>query len=175
MGQQEQHDEMPHGEQAPSPIEEKHMLTAVEERQRMNRLVRLLGVEVALISGFLLWTTSSWYFLSMILGVFVAALLLRSWWALLVVPAAFAVGMALGAVLLPLMQGGWPALQDRMAEGFEPLDIILIFGSWLVILSTACGAVIGVGFGKWRWRKLQISNRCLQVGVCQWLPTLGAE
>jgi streptogramin lyase len=156
MEQQVQHVTMQPGEQAPSQIEEKQTLTPVEERRRMTLLVRILGVEVALLSGFLLWATLDWSFLLMFLGAFAGALLLRSWWALLIVPVAFAIGMTLGAVLLPLMQGGWPALQDRIAEGFEPLDVLLVIGPWLVLLSAAGGTAVGVALSK--GRKPQISN-----------------
>lgn len=58
--------------------------------------------------------------------------------------------------MLPLMQGGWPALQTRIEEGFEPLDVILAIGPWLVLLSAAGGTAVGVAIRK--RRKPQISN-----------------
>ena len=114
-----------------------------EKRWRwMDLLFSILGVEFPLIGGFWIWNNPWAPFL--FLSVFFGALALRSWWALLVVPAVFAFGMALGIVLLPLLQGGWPALQTLVASGFEGVDILLYLGTVPVMLLTALGTFLGV-------------------------------
>lgn len=135
MTPQMQENEMQQSEQAP-PL--------VEERRWMKPLLRILSIAVPLVGGFLVWTTLDWLLLMILLWVFVGALLFRSWWALLVVPLVFAGGVILGAVLLPLMYGGWPALQTRVVEHFEPLDIIVTIGTPSVILGTTLGTLLGV-------------------------------
>lgn len=86
----------------------------------------------------------------MLLTVLVGAFLLRSWWALLIVPVVFAIGIAFGILLFPLLQGGWPALEDRLNRGLEGVDILLFLGTPVVIALTALGASVGVALGKWR-------------------------
>jgi hypothetical protein len=110
--------------------------------QWMNLLLRILAIELTLIAGLWVWNNQWAPFL--FLTVFFGALILRSWWALLVIPAVFAFGIALGIVLLPFIQGGWPALQSLLASGFEGLDFLLYLGIVPVILLTALGAFLGV-------------------------------
>lgn len=94
------------------------LITISEKRRRwLNLLVSILGVELPLIGGFWVWN-NQWAPL-LFLSVFFGALFLRSWWALLVVPALFAFGIVLGIALLPFLQGGWSALQALLANGFE--------------------------------------------------------
>jgi hypothetical protein len=123
------------------------LITISEKRRRwINPLGFILGVELPLIGGFWVWN-NPWaplLFLSVLFG----ALFLRSWWALLVVPALFVIGVALGIVLLPLVQGGWSALQALLANGFEGLDILLYIGALPVILLAALGSAAGVSLGK---------------------------
>lgn len=123
------------------------LVTKSEKKWRwLNLLVSIPGVELPLIGGFWVWN-NQWAPL-LFLSVFFGALFLRSWWALLVVPALFAFGIALGIALLPFLQGGWSALQALLANGFEGLDIPLVLGPLPVILLTALGAAAGVSFGK---------------------------
>lgn len=128
------------------------LITISEKRWRwINLLVFILGVELPLIGGFWVWN-NPWaplLFLSVLFG----ALFLRSWWALLVVPALFAFGIALGIVLLPFLQGGWSALQALLANGFEGLDILLYMGPLPVILLTALGSAAGVSLEGKRMRQ----------------------
>jgi hypothetical protein len=102
-----------------------------------------------LIGGFWVWNNYPWYYV-MFLSVAIGALLLRSWWALLIVPVVFAIGVTLGILLLPFLQGGWPALQASLGSGMvEGLDFLLFLGTPAVIVLAALGAALGVGLGKW--------------------------
>ncbi len=128
------------------PVEGMQVAIQEKEWQRMKLFLRILGVEVPLIGGFWVWN-NQWGPV-MFLAVTIGALLLQSWWALLVVPVLFVVGVALGIVLLPFLQGGWPALQVLLANGFEGLDILLVLGPLPVIFLTALGSAAGVSLGK---------------------------
>lgn len=142
MISQEQSEQMP-------PVEKKQWLMPEEEWQRTNILLVILGIEVPLIGGFWVWNNYPWYYV-MFLSVAIGALLLRSWWAMLVVPVVFAIGVTLGILLLPFLQGGWPALQAILGSGMvEGLDFLLFLGTPAVIVLVALGAAIGVGLGRW--------------------------
>jgi hypothetical protein len=105
-------------------------------------LLDSLNVLLPLAGGFLTWLGEGPGFFVACALVAIAAYRLRSWWALLIVPTLYGLGLIIGAVLLPLLQGGWPALQARIAEHFEPLDMIVFLGSWLVLLCTALGVIV---------------------------------
>lgn len=82
---------------------------------------------------------------------FIGALLLRSWWALLIVPVADMLGQ-IGAnlVLAPLVQGGWLAVQERFAQYFSGGIWMAIGGLGVMwILSLIGTAGIGIALGKW--------------------------
>ena len=149
-------DEIQRGEQAPSPIEEKHTPTPASWRRSRNLLLDIFGIVdplvgtvgqthpdwpglrlrifgvvdplvgglVGAIGGFRL----EWFLLVMVLSAFVGAILLRSWWALLVVPFAVVIGQVIGQLL---------------SGGFE-LDIILI----AVALPAFFGAALGTAIVK---------------------------
>lgn len=108
-----------HRVQLLTPVEAKHTLAFVEQRPGKHLLLRILDVAVPMGGGLLLWTTPDWFFLAMILWAVVGSLLLRSWWALASAPGVFAIGVALGAVLLPLVQTDWSALPAWMAVQVE--------------------------------------------------------
>ena len=107
---QEQKDKVQHGEQAQSPIEGQQTPARTSSRQWVNVLLYVLGIVVPLVGGFAIcflspsgispylgfWVTP---ILMAILG-FVGARLLGSWWAMLVVPFALAIGQILGTILL---------------------------------------------------------------------------
>jgi hypothetical protein len=83
------------------------------------------GVVFPLVGGFLL----GWLGLGgacfenaliALLFAFIGALLLRSWWALLIVPVADLVGWFVGGLVVPpFLQGGWPAVQAEVANYFS--------------------------------------------------------
>lgn len=129
-------------------VEKKRWLMPEEEWRRTNPLLVILGIELPLLGGFWVWN-NPWSYV-MFLSVFIGALLLRSWWALLIVPVVFAIGVTLGILLLPFLQGGWPALQAILGSGMvEGMDFLFFLGTPAVIILTALGAALGVGLSKW--------------------------
>src|SRR5215469_12618513 len=122
-------DRTPAGEQAPSPARDKMPrqgrsgLPAALPRQWIEVPLFLLGVTLPMVAGALVnWPwgrgelfDAAWVFGTVVLGMVLAAVigacLVRSRWALVLAPVAWVVGELLGAVLIPLIQGGWPALQ----------------------------------------------------------------
>jgi len=188
-------------EQLPSPVENKQMATPLEKRfeptssspQRwIGILLFILSIVLPFAGGFLIgwpWqyrdaVEMNEFFIIMIFGgeilaVFVAARasLLRSWWALLIVPVAWSAGWIMaGHILLPLVYGwycrnisditcpysgsydpGWSALQAWFETGIIWRDL----GIWLplailpIILCTALGAGVGVFLRKWLGKQWQ--------------------
>jgi len=152
------HDDQIQGEeQVPSPVENKQTAahldepsrsTSVTPRRWIDVLMTILGVALPMLAGSMIswpWGVpdifdAEWVFNTVVLGtvlsVVVGAFLLRSWWGLLIVPVAWAVGEILGAVLRPLVEGGWPALQAE----------IHLWDAQGTILSLACLPVIGCAF-----------------------------
>lgn len=130
-------------------VEKKLWLMPEEEWQRTNLLLVILGIELPLIGGFWVWNNYPWSYV-MFLSVLTGALLLRSWWALLIAPVVFAIGVTLGIFLLPFLQGGWPAAQASLESGIiEGLDFLLFLGTPAAIVLAALGAAIGAGLGRW--------------------------
>jgi hypothetical protein len=177
------HDDKTQGEeQLPSPVENKQMGTPLEKgpeptpaspRRWKGVLLSILGIVLPFIGGFLIvwpWQYGdSPVILFMVLGVglsvFVGAAMLRSWWAMTIVPAAFIAGEILARnIVYPLVQGwycgnipgitcpasgwyspGWSAVQASFEIGFlwkELANIVLVIG--LVLLLAGFGAAIGV-------------------------------
>ena len=132
-------------EQMPS-VEEKRWLMPEEEWQRTNLLLVILGIELPLIGGFWVWNNYPWSYV-MFLSVFLGALLLRSWWAMLIVPVAFSVGFFLSSIF---QMGGFD-LQNWAASGFEGVDILVILG----VVPVAIGIAIGTPIGKKIEQRLQ--------------------
>ena len=77
----------------------------------------------------------------------VSAGLLRSWWAMLIVPVAFSVGFFLSSIF---QMGGFN-LQNWAASGFEGVDILVILG----VVPVAIGIAIGTPIGKKIEQRLQ--------------------
>jgi hypothetical protein len=87
--------------------------------------------------------------LPFLLGV-VSAALLRSWWAVLVVPAALSLGTLLGVIV---RAGGLPNLAD---PGFvEGVTLVLLLG----VVPMVIGAAIGAPLGKQIERRLSSEAR----------------
>jgi hypothetical protein len=108
--------------------------------------LRLLGVAVAVVGGVVLSLPTAVplvvaLVLPLVVGV-VSAALVRSWWALLIVPVAFRVGFLL--VGIPLA-GGFDVLARSSSEGAVDVFTIL-YGLQLVPL--ALGIVMGTPIGK---------------------------
>jgi protein-S-isoprenylcysteine O-methyltransferase Ste14 len=129
------------------PIENPWWVIREEDWAPTKMLLLILGIEIPLIGGFWVWNNDPWYY-GLFLTVLLGALLLRSWWALLIVPVVLAIGIALGILLPPLLQGGQSALQERLESGLEGVDILLVLGTPAVLVLAAFGTVFGVFLGK---------------------------
>ena len=176
-------------EQVSSPVQEKQTAAPREERagsasappRRWIRvLLPILAVALPLVGG-LIWGgigdifNSMWLVLTVILGcgllALVGAALLRSWWALVVEPVAWAVGWILGALLIPLIQGGWPALQDSFTFIWRENIFVMMLeiASLPLLLGTFLGTVGGITFKPWakQWQQQQIGKGEMlkQIGV----------
>ena len=118
-----------------------------------DRWLRLLGVAVSVGGGMVLSLPTAVplavvLVLPLVVGV-VSAALLRSWWALLIVPVAFRVGFLL--VGIPLA-GGFDVLARSSSEGIVEVFTIL-YG--LQLVPVALGIAIGTPIGKKLEQRLQ--------------------
>ncbi|GEM_PF-2966558 len=189
-------------EQILSPVENKQMATPLEKRSKptpappkrwIGVLLTILGIFLALAGGFL----SAWpwmnmgvsetiglinilLFVGIALSVVVGAALLRSWWALLIVPIAFVAGAILaGYILDPLIYGwncvsveelhficpplalnsyvpGWSAVQAKFESFWIDMSTWLPIMIWPLLIGTALGAWLGVSLNKgWKKRRQQ--------------------
>ncbi len=115
--------------------------------------LRLLGVAVAVGGGVVLSLPTAVplavvLVLPLVVGV-VSAALVRSWWALLIVPVAFRVGFLL--IGLPLA-GGFDVLARSSSEGAIEVFTIL-YG--LQLVPVAVGVALGTPLGKQLAQRLQ--------------------
>ncbi|HEX9132662.1 MAG TPA: hypothetical protein VF844_10240 [Ktedonobacteraceae bacterium] len=81
----------------------------------------------------------------------------------MVEPVAWAVGWILGALLFPLIAGGWPALQDRFTLIWENKQIVVMMlqlASLPLLLGTFLGTVGGITFKPWakQWQQQRIGR-----------------
>lgn len=85
----------------------------------------------------------AWVFASVVVGMvlseIIGACLLRSQWALVLTPVVWALGEFLGAVLLPLFQGGWSMLRAEQ-QFWEVQETILALAFSPLVLCAALGA-----------------------------------
>ncbi len=113
--------------------------------------LRVLGVAVAFVGGFAFSFPNplplALVIVEPIVLAIVSAGLLRSWWAMLIVPVAFSMGFFLGNIF---QMGGFD-LQSWVASGFEGVDILVILG----VVPIAIGAAIGTPIGKKIEQRLQ--------------------
>ena len=131
----------------------------------MNMLRSVLGVAVALIGAFVVFGIPQQALLNslyppvgtavllfeIILLAILSGGLLRSWWALLIVPVVFGIGFFLSNVIA---QGGID-LVAWAASGFEGVDIFVV----LLLTPLAVGAAIGVALSKWVLPRLHLQRR----------------
>ena len=155
-------DNMPDDEQALSSAEKKQP-QPVLSRRWVRVLMSIVGAVLPFVGGFLFgWLgyyaipanedSTAWsqnFLLSvsiLLLFAFVGALLLRSWWALLIVPVVASVGLIMGDLVVPpLMQGGWPAVQAMFVWFFSGIqNDVMLYAIWFLSLlgTTAIGSVI---------------------------------
>jgi hypothetical protein len=142
--------------QAGTPHEERLEPTPASPRPWRGMLRSILGVVLPLVAGSMIWWPwgvpdifdAAWVLYTVILGtvllVFVGAFLLRSPWALLIVPVAWIGGEFLGAVLGPLVEGGWPTLQAQI-HFWDAQGTIIPLGLLPIILCM----LFGTGLGMW--------------------------
>jgi len=185
-------------EQILSPVENKQMATPLEKRSKptpaspkrwIGVLLSILGMVLAVAGGFLYgwpwwnmgvsetnWSFYTLLFVGIALSVVVGAALLRSWWALLIVPIACVAGAILaGYILDPLIYGwtcvsveelhficpplalnayvpGWSAVQAKFGSFWIDMSTWLPIMIWPLLIGTALGAWLGVSLNK-RWKK----------------------
>lgn len=68
--------------------------------------------------------------LGVLLSVFVGVVLIRSWWAFLIVPVSSLAGAVLASVLVPLIQGAWPRVKSAALSvpiGLLTLVLTIVF------------------------------------------------
>jgi hypothetical protein len=136
LSQQQNNMHLPE-EETPPPLDQKHTATSASSWRGWSLWLRVLGVIVALVAPFALA-----FDLAILLLVLLGALsagLLRSWWAMLIIPVAFSVGFFLSNIFE--MVGGIDL--PWVFPNFEGLDIF-----WVFIVPLAIGAAIGILIGK---------------------------
>ncbi len=138
-------------EETEPPLDQKQLSTPAFSWRGWSPWLRVLGVVVPLVVGFALAfpidIPLGVYLLVPVLVGVVSAGLLRSWWAMLIVPVAFSVGFFLSNIL---QMGGFD-LQDWAASGFEGVDILVILG----VVPVEIGVAIGTPIGKKIEQRLQ--------------------
>jgi len=164
-------DRLPVEAQAPTLVENKQTGTPLEERSEptpashrrwRDMLMTILGVALPLVAGSMIWWhwgvpdifDAPWVFTTVVLGmalsVIVGAFLLRSAWALLIAPVAWIGGEILAAVLRPLLEGGWPALQAASENHLWNAELTLLsLAVTPLILCTLLGTAGGIAFNEW--------------------------
>jgi hypothetical protein len=125
-------------------------------------LMLILGVALPLVAGSMIWWPwgvpdifdAAWVFITVVLGmalsVIVGAYLLRSAWALVLAPGAWITGELLAAVVRPLVEGGWPALQAASEQHLWDAEFTLLsIAVTPLILCTLLGTAGGIAFDEW--------------------------
>lgn len=159
---QKQQEERQQRAKAAVPREEKQTATLIPSPSRpasasprrwIDVLLRILGIALVFADGFLFgWGVAAenvGYMLVLgMLMVLVGAFLLRSWWALVIVPVVFVVGNVLGELWVPLVQRGWPAWPPTLqaAIHWSPTVLLLILS---LLVSLLLGTGLGIVFKQW--------------------------
>ncbi len=160
----EHFDKMPAEEPALLPTEKKQP-KSTSLRRWVSIVMYIIvmyigGVVFPLVGGFLFgwlgWGGAFENVLIALLFAFIGALLLRSWWALLIVPVADLVGQFVGRLVVPpFMVGGWPAVQAEVAYYFSGFQYaIMIYVIWVLALfvTASIGTAIGKQLQKMLWQ-----------------------
>jgi len=180
------HDDKIQGEeQLPSPVEEKKTGAHLEEQRKQipprpqrsrQWLMRILGVALPLVVGFIAIGPWSLYnfdrrtglflgYLVVCLTVFVGAILLRSWWSLLILPGAAIIGIVLGNfVVFPLIQGGVPMMQESIGNFLNSVGAVVMIVFVPLMVIALIGTPLGIRF--WRWwemRKIRQQTKSLYI------------
>jgi hypothetical protein len=118
-----------------------------------DRWLRLMGVVIAVVGGVVLSLPTAVpvtvdLVMPLLVGL-VSAALLRSWWALLIVPVAFRVGFVL--VGIPLA-GAFDVLARSSSEGIVEV-LTILYG--LQLVPVALGIALGTPIGKQLEQRLQ--------------------
>jgi len=135
-------------EETPPPLKQKQTSTPASSWRSWSFWLRVLGVVVPLVGGFALMflqspDEASWnvFLLLVVLVGVVSAALLRSWWAILIVPVALDLGHA---------------LSESFQYGFDTFVPSLVFGVvLLLIVLVEIGVLIGIPIGKRIEQRLQ--------------------
>ena len=160
---QKHEEEIQQSAQPASPVEEKQTATSIEKKSKpipaspqrwIQVLLPILGVALPLVAGSMIswpWGVgdifdAEWVLWTVVVAtcllVFIGATLLRSQWALLIVPVAWIGGEFLGDVVRPLVEGGGPALQAE-THFWDVQGTIIPFGLLPVIPCTLFGTALG--------------------------------
>ncbi len=145
--------------------------------------MRILGGALPLVGGFL--AIGPWpyipelfnyrlgvYFLGVLvvwLTVLVGALLLRSWWSLLILPVAAYVGTLLGnLIVFPLLQGGVPMMQEMIGTWIGGFPNSIVAVGMMVFVPLLVPALIGTMLSTrfrrwWEMRKIRKQTKSLYI------------
>lgn len=161
-------------QQAPSPAVKQQVPTEVEKKRPwLKPLMRVAGIVLSLVGGFtVVWVIFGFIPLSQydpgllpLLGVLlleaVSAVLFRSWWALLVIPIAFALGALLAFYLIPLVISPDPlAIGDTGYAVFLYASIAPI----IAVIGASIGTAAGISFWRlWETRKIRKQTKSLYI------------
>lgn len=134
------------------PLEKRAEPPPVSPRRWRNMPMSILGIALPLIVGSMVWWPwgvpdifdAEWVFFTVLLATCLAALvgaiLLRSWWALLIVPVAWITGEFLGAMLRLLVEGSRLAAQVGIYL-WEAQGVIISLALAPLLICSLLGAV----------------------------------
>lgn len=141
---QEQENKLQQRAQTPPPV---------KGHRWRDRLLSILAVTLPLVAGSMVswpWGVpdifdAEWVFYTVVVATslmaLVGAFLLRPPWALVIVLVAWMGGEFLGAVVRPLVEGGWPALQAEL-HFWDVQRTIIPMGASFVFIWTAFGTAL---------------------------------
>ena len=147
MISQQQNDINVNEEETPPPHDQKQPSAPTFSWRSWSLWLRVLGVVMPLVASFVyafidplfLLTIWFWFLLGVVCGG-----LLRSWWAILILPVAFSMGILLSSIFL-----GDRVFQTILAAPFWAGGSVFIFLLWFGAIPLAIGAAICTPIGKW--------------------------
>ena len=162
----------PDDQQVLSSAEDKQTTSEVRSRQThaLSRrwilvLLCILGIMIPVIAGsMVLWWP--WGFdtesvlnmvillaaVSVTIGGALLYLVFRTWWACLVAPFAWLIGEFLGAVVHPIIEGGWLSMQAQ-GNFWGEQGTITLFALVPLMICAFLGAGIGIRISEWLERR----------------------